>query len=509
MRKRFEDIITKWFLTEPALVEIYMTHSLEENKSLSCVMRCGKGRIEYNPNLVAHISDDKLELFLKTEIIRILLKHPYDRQPDCCRKEVVAIASNLVIGDNYTEFKPINIPEPSKYGLQSHESYEWYAYRLEGNIPKTEGIEDSHEPVMDITEDLLNDDIEDTEQSEFSEEQELENSQFKKKNDSQDSLQLNDDDSNQENHQSKESGTEESDSKGENNPNFISFQIGEGTSIGFELSFDDDFTPSLPVSSSNSNSSPAKQEKNSSGVSSSVSASNLLPLKDTTPKANFDLSSLWEEDFMKSCEIDSTIELINETCGWGTVPGNLVDQIIANTKARIDYRKVLSGFRASVLSSKRNLTRMRPNRRSGFDNLGSIRRFSTNILVAVDVSGSVDDESLKHFFSIINRTFKYGIEKLDLIQFDVDTKEVESFDKKKNKFDITGRGGTNFQSVYDYATAHQEYDGLIIFTDGCAPPPKKSPKMKCKVVWVCNNKRNYESNKEWMLKLGRCCLMEI
>ena len=157
-------------MTEPALVEIYMTHSLEENKSLSCVMRCGKGRIEYNPTLVTHISDQQLELFLKAEIIRILLKHPYDRQPDNCRKEVVATASNLVIGDNYRYFDPIKIPSPSKYGLQSHESFEWYAYRLEGKIPMTDGIEDSHEPVVDIKNDELQGDDYEENPPEISEE---------------------------------------------------------------------------------------------------------------------------------------------------------------------------------------------------------------------------------------------------------------------------------------------------------------------------------------------------
>lgn len=491
MRQRFEDIITKWFLTEPALVEIYMTHSLEENKSLSCVMRCGKGRIEYNPTLVTHISDQQLELFLKAEIIRILLKHPYDRQPDNCRKEVVATASNLVIGDNYRYFDPIKIPSPSKYGLQSHESFEWYAYRLEGKIPMTDGIEDSHEPVVDIKNDELQGDDYEENPPEISEEFE-------------------DDMTSQENPQNDEENTEESPIDSdveEKNPNIIDFQIGEGNSISFELTFDEEDVPAPILGEGEKSSSPSQNEKSKSSNKSNISPK-VLPIKET-PKADFDLSSLWEEDFMKSCEIDSTIELINATCGWGSVPGDLVDQIVANTKAKIDYRKVLSGFRASILSSKRNLTRMRPNRRSGFDNLGSIRRFSTNILVAVDVSGSVDNDSLKHFFSIINRTFKYGIEKLDLLQFDYSIQGVETFDKKKDKFDILGRGGTNFQIVYDYATEHKEYDGLIIFTDGDATPPRKSPKMKCKVVWVCNNKYNYESSKEWMSKLGRCCLMEI
>ena len=225
--------------------------------------------------------------------------------------------------------------------------------------------------------------------------------------------------------------------------------------------------------------------------------------------ANFDLASLWEEDYAKVCEIDSQIEIINNLKTWGTLSGNLVNTIIANTKARIDYRKVLSGFRASVLSSKRHLTRMRPNRRTGFDNMGSIRRFSTHLLVAVDVSGSVNDESLRHFFSIINQTFKYGIEELDVMQFDSEVKRVEPMRKKKVSFKIQGRGGTDFQVVVDYVSEHREYDGLIFFTDGYAPVPRIPKGLKCKIVWVCNDKAGYDDNHQWMRKIGRCCLMEV
>ena len=83
------------------------------------------------------------------------------------------------------------------------------------------------------------------------------------------------------------------------------------------------------------------------------------------------------------------------------------------------------------------------------------------------------------------------------------------FNKKQKIVPINGRGGTSFQVVFDYVANHQEYDGLIIFTDGYASIPKKSKNMKCKVVWVCNTKEGYNVNRSWMLNLGRCCLIEI
>ncbi len=230
--------------------------------------------------------------------------------------------------------------------------------------------------------------------------------------------------------------------------------------------------------------------------------------KSITPSE--DLSSLWEEDSLMACTVDAIIEDIQSSgTGWGSLAGSLVDEIIANTKTKIDYRKTLSGFRASILSSKRHLTRMRPNRRSGFDNMGSIRRFDTNLLIAVDVSGSISDEVLRHFYSVIGKIFKYGIEHVDVVQFDCSLSEVQSFEKAKKRIDIVGRGGTSFQPIFDYVHKNIKYDGLIIFTDGYAPKPKKPKGFKTKVVWVCESEKTYEEHKPWMKETGRCCFIKL
>ena len=155
MNDRLHRIIRKWYIEEPALFQIYSTHNLEENERISCVMRCGGGKIEYNPLLAAGLDDDSLELLLKAEVIRIMLKHPYDRQPDGCRKEVMGLASNLVLADNYSEFQRIMLPPPGDFGLDSHESYEWYSYRLEKRIELTENIHSETSPELKQLEDRL------------------------------------------------------------------------------------------------------------------------------------------------------------------------------------------------------------------------------------------------------------------------------------------------------------------------------------------------------------------
>ena len=220
-------------------------------------------------------------------------------------------------------------------------------------------------------------------------------------------------------------------------------------------------------------------------------------------------AELWEEDESRQLEIN---ELIMQIKDWGSISGGMVEQIMASTQAKIDYRKALAGFRASVISSKRTLTRMRPSRRWGFEQMGSKYAFSTSLLIAVDTSGSISPEMLKHFFSVIVKFFKYGIEQIDVIQFDcVIQGECMSLKKakKQNRFAVHGRGGTSFQPVFDYLHEHNRYDGLIILTDGYAEVPHKDFSTRARILWVCESEDCYNQHKQWMSQLGRCCYMNL
>ena len=464
MDLRIQKIVERWYLTEPAFFQIFITHNLEENRTISCPFRCGRGKIEYNPELIDSLNDNQLQAYLKAEVIRIILKHPYERQPDGCKRESMSIGSNLVLSDNY-DFSEINLPKPSDYNLQTSESYEWYSYRIE-------------EMVTSPTE----------QQSSNTDDEDNNNGENEENNGKSDENGDNGD------------GNENNNEDGDVNGNSITeIQLPDGTIIKIPEKNN--------TSSTSSKSSCGNQSENSS-------KEREIESRDfNQPDSTSDLSQLWEEDSLMSCTIDVAIDEIEATQSWGSLAGSFAGKITANTKAKIDYRKVLAGFRASVLSSKRRLTRMRPNRRTGFQNMGSIRRFNTSILIAVDVSGSISDASLCHFYSIIRRAFKYGIEQVDVVQFDTQLGDVETLDKaslKVNKaVSIFGRGGTSFQPVFDFVSTQPQYDGLIILTDGGAPVPVLPKRMKCKVMWICNSKTNYEHNKKWMLTIGRCCYIEI
>ena len=140
MDSRIKHIIDKWYLTEPALLMTVLAHEMVLNASMSCPFRCGKGKIEYNPERIDKLSDSQLEKSLKAEAIRIILKHPYERQPDGCKRKSMALGSNLVLSDNY-DFTEINLPKPADFNLPEKESYEWYSMRIEGKglVPDENG----------------------------------------------------------------------------------------------------------------------------------------------------------------------------------------------------------------------------------------------------------------------------------------------------------------------------------------------------------------------------------
>ena len=138
---------------------------------------------------------------------------------------------------------------------------------------------------------------------------------------------------------------------------------------------------------------------------------------------------------------------------------------------------------------------MKPSRRYGFQYMGSRRDFTTQLLFAVDVSGSVSTDDVQNAFSIVNRFFKYGVESIDVIWFDTNVlnKKPLTIKKARSEVEIVGRGGTDFQPLMDYIDEHRRYDGLIIFTDGIAPVPEPPQKnRRTRVAWLFNQEENWK-----------------
>lgn len=466
MDERIQKISERWFLVEPALFSIYCTHQLSPNTLMDCPIRCGQGMVEYNPNIMGSFNDAELEEALRSEMIRLFLKHPYERQPENSLPESLSFGSDMVLGQHYN-FKTLHFISADNFQLPAGECFEWYVDKL------NEILRNSSQSPEKTEED--------------SEEQSPEN-------EDNDSDSQNDDN----NDGGGNSGNDNSEGQNSDAGDSENNETNDGTDDG-----DND---------GNGEGSDEEQDASAGDDSQNEFGNGLGDCKDKNGFTQQDLksardhSALWEEDELKQQEIN---EIIASTTNWGSIPGNMVEQIKASLIVKLDYRKVLSSFHTSILSSHRHLTRMRPNRRNGFDQMGSIYELASKLLVAVDVSGSVTSKTLQAFYSVIARFFKYGIETIDTIQFDTTLKELETFKKASKEIKITGRGGTSFQPIFDYIREHRQYDGLIILTDGYAPAPRVDFPMRTKVLWICQGENEYNEHKDWMKKSGKVCWIKF
>ena len=416
VRERIQQETEQWFLTEPLFFTVYCTHRLKMNANMQCALRSGQGRIEYNPEIIEGVKDMELSAMLRVEMIRILLQHPYARQPLGCKPMVLQMASDMVISPAY-HFGFLDMTRPEQYGLPSGQHYEWYAKRLcemgvhrDGDKPSEGNSCTNKQKGEDVSE------------------------------------------------PSKEGNNQAQNiSQGSLGPE-------QGQSLEQRLAEDD----------------------------------------------GADYTTLWEEDSFQSRMIT---DIVHSTMQWGSIPGSMVELIKKAADGKIDYRNVLRAFRSSILAQKRCLTRMRPSRRFGFEQMGSRYDFVTRLLIAIDTSGSVGSEELGRYFRIITTFFKYGIQEIDVLMFDcsVQGKPIKLDEAKKNKqeFKVKGRGGTNFQAPIDYVKEYPNYDGLIIITDGYAETPEVPPHLSTKLLWVIDNENSYKQNYSSLRKTGRVCLMQL
>ena len=483
--ERIQQEVEQWFLTEPLFFTVYCSHRLTINPNMLCALRSGQGRIEYNPELIDSMPDHQLRALLSVEMIRILLKHPYSRQPLGCPGIALKMASDMVIAPAYN-LTWAGLIHPEEFGLPTGQHFEWYANRLSAMGIHMDGPAPSE---GDSCADGEAGEGGATSSSEPSEKQ-------------------------GEDLASGSSGeNKEQNEEGEN--------AEEALSGGADSEESDENT--VPIEGQGGMPSSGEQEaagvgSTSSSSGSSQAALNSLPpapkrseeLSNLDSAPSSDYTSLWEEDAFMGQQIT---DIIHSTMQWGSLPGGMVELIQKAAEGKIDYRNALRAFRSSILSQKRHLTRMYPSRRFGFEQMGSRYEFTTRLLVAIDTSGSVGSEELGRYYRIITTFFKYGIQEIDVLMFDSDVPgepvTLKEAQKNKQTFEVKGRGGTNFQAPINYVAEHPGYDGLIIMTDGYAPVPNVPAFLKTKLLWVIDNEPSYKQHYNALRKTGRVCLMQL
>jgi len=434
-KQRITDAVEKWYVVEPLFFAVWTTHELCVNPNIQNI-RVGQGKVEYNPTFIERLDKETLYQVLRFEVMRIILKHPYLRRKEI--QKVAYAASNITVQEYLKT--PLDFPN-AKQVFQSDEYnnkyFEFYYYELLNSAEDNE---------------VMGQAMGGTGQSGDS------NQDAGSKDDSQEA---------EEEEQSPKAGQDDDSQEPE----------------------EEEQSPKAPTEQIGSHAGAWEPEKASAGQDDKTAEREQYFVAEISGMEN---TELWDTNEYYSNQVNDKIESALENSSWGSLPSLIQELILATLKPKINYRQILRSFRASIISVNRVLTRMKPSRRYGFLYMGSRRDFCTKLLFAVDVSGSVGSQDIRQAFSIINQLFKYGIERVDVIQFDAEIKgDPLSLKKAKYKVEVIGRGGTDFQPVVDYIDTNTGYDGLIIFTDGFAPIPNAPKNRRTKILWLFNNEANY------------------
>lgn len=160
-------------------------------------------------------------------------------------------------------------------------------------------------------------------------------------------------------------------------------------------------------------------------------------------------------------------ELLGEILNYGTLP----------------WFMILRMFVASAQKVNCGYTWKKENRRFE-DTPGRRKKHRLNLLVGVDTSGSISDEELEEFFGEIHRIYQNPLNEVTVAECDAAIHAVYKY-RGKPPEKITGRGGTAFQPVLDYAFEKMKPrpDALIYLTDGYG---EENPQIRgnIPVLWV-------------------------
>jgi predicted metal-dependent peptidase len=186
-------------------------------------------------------------------------------------------------------------------------------------------------------------------------------------------------------------------------------------------------------------------------------------------------------------------EIKSKLAGFGSMSGDLpgeVKDIISDfLKPRIKFGNILKRFLTNLGEESR--TYQRPNHRLDNDNLilatttedlGKL----THINFYIDSSGSVSDEEIVVFNSEIKQIKElYNPETLSVITFDTKIITEHTF-SQKDKYDyieIVGRGGTDFDCVFEHITNNKPTVAIICTDLDIHRIPDK-PK-NTEIAWLC------------------------
>jgi len=165
----------------------------------------------------------------------------------------------------------------------------------------------------------------------------------------------------------------------------------------------------------------------------------------------------------------------SQSNGWGNIPKDMIEAIRKSVSNVINWRSVLRQFVGSLVRGARSTSIKRINKRYPYIHPGVKRGYEAKLLVAIDQSGSVDNEMLVEFFAELGSLTKKVT--IDVLPFDTEALDKDIFTWRKGQAVPPKRircGGTDFNAPTETANAVRNrgrWDGFLCMSDGeCSAP---------------------------------------
>jgi len=165
----------------------------------------------------------------------------------------------------------------------------------------------------------------------------------------------------------------------------------------------------------------------------------------------------------------------------------LIDDLI---QPELPWRMLLARYMTATARDDYNYSR--PSRREGSAILPSLRSSEVDIVVALDTSGSVDEDEMKQFVSEVDAIKGQVRARITLMACDADLAEdgpwdYEPWEEFELPREFPGGGGTDFRPVFNYLEREGRRPDLVVyFTDAQGDFPRLEPAFP--VIWLVKGK---------------------
>jgi predicted metal-dependent peptidase len=176
----------------------------------------------------------------------------------------------------------------------------------------------------------------------------------------------------------------------------------------------------------------------------------------------------------------------------GEIPEGLEEAVgRLGQNAELPWQKILRNLVGTIPAPYRK-TVTRKNRRQPerLDLRGSLPRYETELVVAVDTSGSMDSVDLRKSMNEIFEILKQTRNKVTIIECDAALQRVYNLDRPSDmKAVFKGRGGTRFSPVFGYIREKDLRNALLVyFTDGAGEEVLDEKPVNKNTLWILTGK---------------------